>query len=208
MTKRTIDWGGRVSEAYAHDPEDVIVKLYWDKSQYYENKLNQLLRYFRKLGDVDCYVDVGAHLGNHAMWMKFQSKDMYLFEPNKEVFECLKKNCPEAKCYNIALGSRDGEVKTKSTKKRNSGQTEVVEGSGIAMRTLDYYKLKPNVIKIDVEGMEYDVLMGASETINRNRPVVAVEVSKNEDKINEFFKIRGYTCRTTANVTKTNIYYP
>jgi hypothetical protein len=36
--------------------------------------------------------------------------------------------------------------------------------------------LRPEVLKVDVEGAEYDVLMGATETISRYRPKLLIEL--------------------------------
>ena len=47
------------------------------------------------------------------------------------------------------------------------------------MRLDDYVtanRLKPALIKIDVEGAEHEVLKGAAETMKTHRPVLVVEV--------------------------------
>ncbi|MGK7896295.1 MAG: FkbM family methyltransferase [Xenococcus sp. (in: cyanobacteria)] len=55
----------------------------------------------------------------------------------------------------------------------------------IEVKTLDSFQLKPDFIKIDVEGFEYQVLLGSADTINKSRPVLLIEgVSKN-DKIHQ-----------------------
>jgi FkbM family methyltransferase len=47
--------------------------------------------------------------------------------------------------------------------------------------------------KIDVEGMEYDVLQGAAKTIERDRPVALVEHIKSEPaQLANFFLLRNY----------------
>ena len=45
----------------------------------------------------------------------------------------------------------------------------------IKVRTLDSYGLAPDVIKIDVQGLEEAVIKGAQETIARNQPVLIIE---------------------------------
>ena len=47
-------------------------------------------------------------------------------------------------------------------------------------------------IKIDVEGLEGDVLEGASETIARHRPLLIVEGGNRYDRMNAFIKRNGY----------------
>lgn len=47
----------------------------------------------------------------------------------------------------------------------------------IEIKTLDSYNFKDvDIIKIDVEGFEYDVMLGAIDTIKRCKPVVQVEM--------------------------------
>ena len=61
-------------------------------------------------------------------------------------------------------------------------------------------ELGPEVIKIDVEGFEYDVLLGSTDTIARCKPVVQVEMVYGQPHrfghsvhdILKFFEERGY----------------
>jgi hypothetical protein len=49
------------------------------------------------------------------------------------------------------------------------------------------------MVKIDVEGAEYNVLRGANHVINRFRPIFLVEVkSKNQEIIFKFFRANRY----------------
>ncbi|MEL6529352.1 MAG: FkbM family methyltransferase [Pseudomonadota bacterium] len=45
----------------------------------------------------------------------------------------------------------------------------------IEVRTLDSYELSPDIIKIDVQGLEEAVIKGAMETIARSEPVLIIE---------------------------------
>jgi FkbM family methyltransferase len=50
-----------------------------------------------------------------------------------------------------------------------------------------------DMVKIDVEGAEYNVLQGANHVINRFRPIFLVEIkSKNQEDIFEFFRANRY----------------
>ena len=61
---------------------------------------------------------------------------------------------------------------------RNVGAVSLVgaqsEGA-IAVRSVDSFAVRPALIKIDVEGMELEVLEGAVETIQASRPLLYVE---------------------------------
>ncbi|MBK6266510.1 FkbM family methyltransferase [Marivirga sp. S37H4] len=59
------------------------------------------------------------------------------------------------------------------------------------VKKLDGYHLNPYFIKIDVQGFEFNVLMGARETIKRHQPILLIESLT--DKINNFLKQYDYS---------------
>jgi len=55
------------------------------------------------------------------------------------------------------------------------------------------HKLKKiKFIKIDVDGDDFDVLVGAYNTLNNFHPTVVIEMHKNQRKIYEFLISCGY----------------
>src|SRR5208282_2670799 len=52
-------------------------------------------------------IDAGANIGSHSFAYSKMGAEVHAFEPNPEAFECLKKNCPGIKSYNIALGDAE-----------------------------------------------------------------------------------------------------
>lgn len=59
--------------------------------------------------------------------------------------------------------------------------------------TIDSLKLDPDIIKIDVEGMDLQVLQGAIETIKRSRPYIMAEVAwDSKNGIINFFNNLDY----------------
>jgi FkbM family methyltransferase len=60
------------------------------------------------------------------------------------------------------------------------------------VKTLDSLDLDPEFIKMDVEGFEYQVLLGGKKTIDRTRPIFLIEgVNENSD-VHNFFKRIDY----------------
>jgi len=88
-----------------------------------------------------------------------------------------------------------GDVKGHGTIKRDCGygwcevQTERVDEilNSLGINKVDW-------IKIDVEGAEYEVLEGLTETITKDKPKIIVEAwAENEEKVHLFMKKHGYT---------------
>jgi FkbM family methyltransferase len=78
--------------------------------------------------------------------------------------------------------------------KRSINEIGVIEET-IEVRTLDSFQLTPRFIKIDTEGTELDVLKGGTQTINRGRPAIMVEISDsiNFDSIQLFMSNFNYS---------------
>ncbi|MGB5633630.1 MAG: FkbM family methyltransferase [Waterburya sp.] len=58
----------------------------------------------------------------------------------------------------------------------------------IDVKTLDSFNLQPDFIKIDVEGFEYQVLLGSEKTINDHRPILLIEGVAKDDKVHQQLK--------------------
>jgi len=73
---------------------------------------------------------------------------------------------------NLHLPTRTGQIRTRPT----NPDTEKVE-----LKTLDSYNFKDvDIIKIDVEGHEFDVVQGAEQTILKYKPIVQLEMVEHQ----------------------------
>jgi FkbM family methyltransferase len=93
--------------------------------------------------------------------------------------ECFVKNvtAENVNLYACALGAAESEVNM-TTYAGNSGHSHVADNGEIRaqMRTLDSFAfVDVDLIKIDVEGFEYHVLLGARKTLGRCKPTIIVE---------------------------------
>ena len=58
---------------------------------------------------------------------------------------------------------------------------------------VDDLKIDPTIVKIDAEGFNYDVLLGAAKTIGRSRPFLVVEIEADEaEKMKSYFEDMRY----------------
>jgi hypothetical protein len=84
------------------------------------------------------------------------------------------------------------------TREKNLGGARMIAGAGageIAVRSGDalFSEIVPAMIKIDVEGMEMDVLAGLRETIARTRPTLFIEVDRANSEAFERWRVAaGY----------------
>ncbi len=124
-------------------------------------------------------VDVGANIGNHsAYWSAFvPNTAIHAFEPVPDNYELLLLNAPGAVCHPSALSDRTGRVAIQ-VDRVNMGRGYVTRHGEykVIARQLDAFKLEDvTLIKLDVEGHEGKVLMGAWGTVGRWHPAIVVE---------------------------------
>jgi len=149
-------------------------------------------------------IDIGAHIGTFAIPIANDVKEVIAFEPSPEAFALLSRNVEEngvlAKLVNKALGSTRGRGTLLTRNASNAGANTLVAGGTIPVATLDDEVAHADFIKMDVEGMELDVLRGGARLIERSRPVILFEVNLSQLRahgtspraLERFFTQRGY----------------
>lgn len=154
------------------------LKAYADKGPfgewtYQKNKLDAAMKY---VGKKDVAIDVGGHCGIWARELTKLFGWVHSFEPVAEHRACYQANQrrDNFNLYPYALGERDGKAGF-HTREGSSGDTWLVPGGCVDIKTLDWFDLSPNLLKIDTEGYELFVLRGAEKTLVKHRPVVIVE---------------------------------
>jgi len=155
-------------------------------------------------------IDIGAHIGlvSNQLSQKFQQVES--FELNPSICKCLeinmfKKECNNVTIHNCGLGNEKKLVslkyKAKDTLDKRSFGVHVDEKPGdILVKSLDSFNFKNvDFIKIDTEGYEPLVLLGALVTIKKFKPVIMLEnkgYSKRygyeEESVLEILKPFGY----------------
>lgn len=142
-------------------------------------------------------IDVGASIGIWSAHLIKRSSIVYSFEPGeypesfKEVIRSLHLNI---KWYNCALGQSKKlmsilywpkNIQGLGTLNRFQGDIEDknLVSKAVKITTLDSFNLgNISFIKIDVEGYEYKVLLGAQHLLAREKPVLLIECEERHGK--------------------------
>jgi len=152
-------------------------------------------------------LDIGAATGMYASHFAEHSKSVICFEavpPVYEQLEKIKQKHNNVITHNLAVSNEVGLLDFYVDDKRlsNSSFQNLVEGQKIQVETTTIDSLKlidVGFMKIDVEGVELDVLVGANDTIEEYKPTCMVEVYAKFNKYPvettfEFFFNRDYRC--------------
>lgn len=161
--------------------------VFWDYLQgnYYDPLLSQILKSTLRVGDT--FLDIGANNGFFSLLASsLVGADgiVLAFEPTISTFrrlnENIKLNCfKNIKSFNIALGNHKGIVTFYDFGTIDGSNSLVKMRGGRAVKVsmdtldniLDQHKIKPNFLKIDVEGFEKEVLEGGNESILNSRHI-------------------------------------
>lgn len=148
-------------------------------SAYPNEELLDILRAF--VGAKSTVLDIGAHIGTFSVPASRYVKEVIAFEPSAESFALLSKNSAQnsanVSLRNHALGAVPGTGALEVRAASNAGAHTLVQGSDFEVAALDHKDVQADFIKMDVEGMELQVLEGARKLIAASRPVVVFEVN-------------------------------
>jgi FkbM family methyltransferase len=147
----------------------------------------ELFRSVLRPGDVA--LDIGANLGAHTIpiaRLVGPTGFVFAFEPQRILFHILCGNVAlneliNVKAFPLALAREPGQTRVMPLDyagPNNFGGVSLggAQGEAVPVATLDQIGLpKARFIKIDVEGMELEVLLGAKATLARDRPILYVE---------------------------------
>lgn len=180
-----------------------------------DRKLSWICRRIIRTGDTA--LDIGANLGLVSLTLAQLVGDdgmVFAYEPNPRLIGYLKRsiaknNFRNIQVYNCALGSEDTELML-TIPKYHSGKASLVRTSNsdqtlqvkVPVHRLDEILpesvRKIRLIKIDVEGFEYEVLKGATALFQRCPPdAVVFEINDAGKSVGkaptiDFLQRRGY----------------
>lgn len=161
--------------------------------------------------NIGIFIDIGAHIGKYSIFLSKYFSKIIAIEPDKNNFNLLSKNVKTNRLenkilpFNIAIldkekvvwffeyedsvkssiKSSENEMPINKYKVRSTSLDKLVEKLGI-----DTEKIR--LIKIDVEGAEFEVIKGAVKTLKNSKPILLIEIKKNKFKILKLLKHLGY----------------
>lgn len=163
----------------------------------YEDEINKLIRISLQPGNVA--LDIGSNIGLQSLRMSqavgTQGK-VYAFEPLNYLREKCNQNIKLNKALNIevlafALSDKENEATFKINKNswnqgtfNINGKTEGTEEQRVIIKVADRLPEimaleRLDLIKIDVEGLEYQVLLGLTHTLTKHKPRIILEYDSN-----------------------------
>lgn len=167
--------------------------------------------YLPENGQKRVAVDVGANYGFTAVTMANHYEQVHCFEIDTDVRSCLIENVSaynNVQVYEVGLSNKEMDIsllvedqeRGLSTIKPNSQE----DYPRYPVRTLDSFELTDvDLIKMDVEGWETQVILGATETLKNNSPIVIVE----NHGIQKRHREEGYATRQQVILPLLNLGY-
>lgn len=207
----------KVVKGYFLPDDDTEFSSYFNKFDHYQKQQRDFSYQF--VEKFDLAIDIGANFGLWAKDLSSKFMKTICFEPNPKCIPCLKKNVDLSNTIiqQVALGDKK-EIKQLFSPKAlgtssfinstrvgwtDTGEKiwgpfdESVEKIDTEVKKLDdFFLTNIDYIKIDVQGFEEQVLKGAYNTLQNNKPVLCVEHDQNvnELEVHKFLNDLDYVC--------------
>jgi FkbM family methyltransferase len=176
----------------------------------------------QNFGDGVVAIDCGANIGVHTIeWAQAMHGwgEVIAFEAQERIYYALAgnitlNNCFNAKAIFAAVGASQGEIlvplpnyfsassfgsleiRKKSTTEFIGQEIDYTEENCVRteMTSIDKLNLKRlDFIKIDIEGMEMEALVGGEKSINEYKPILMIEkIKSDEGELRKFMEKFGY----------------
>ena len=157
----------------------------------YESFILDLIK--KHLSSGMTFIDIGANIGQHSMYaaaLVGQTGQVHSYEPIPALFNQLSKSSSSngfetiIHTHNYALGNKEATEKL-FVSENIGGSSLVHEDKTTETITVQIKKgdkellalSRIDIIKIDVEGYEYEVLEGIKESLAKHSPVILLEFS-------------------------------
>lgn len=205
---------------YLPYPKDWIQSIIINNNCFYEQNMLEDIK--ERVGTNKVIVDIGANIGNHTVFFGkvCKAKKVFSFEPQKNIFKILSENIRVNKldsivtAYNKGIGEKHFHADVNVINSDNYGMSKLVsdDSGDVDVDSLDNILMnqvdKVDMIKIDVEGMEIEVLKGSLGIIEKYKPLIYIECETEEElkEVNNILNPFGYTAAYRFNATPTYLF--
>ena len=198
---------------------------YANKSSVFKDEVSVLINLSSLIRAGTSFVDAGANVGLFSSTIErfqklYSDINIYAFEANPDTFQRLLKTIEHTnvRAYNIALSNDEKELEfvqgvvshvfaektyIRPYHLKNQKITKV------QAKRLDQFDIKGDsiILKIDVEGHEYEVLEGARKLFDSNRvSVVYLDGYRKKEKVLPFLQDYGFTFFDGRNFKAIDVY--
>ncbi|RME57936.1 FkbM family methyltransferase [Candidatus Parcubacteria bacterium] len=188
----TISFGMR----YRGNLQDYVDRCVYFFGGYEKGMLALLRDRALELSSGGVFVDIGANVGQHSLYMSRFCREVHAFEPLPSNLSRLREKLETNDVNNVrvhpfGLGEKAGEFPFFLPPKQDMGIGTFLEGAltrddaaslTLPVKEADQYFLEqgiiPDLIKMDVEGYEAKVLQGMQNVLRKFTPVLVMEFSE------------------------------
>lgn len=164
-------------------------------------------------------IDVGANIGNHTLFLAAHGFEVVAYEPNTHLAQAVARSARlngfsgvHVRTCAVGLSAGSGEFVELLPENLGAQQVALCPGGEVEIVALDDEPIPSpvDVLKIDVEGSEYDVLRGARRLLRRDRPAVYVECQDVQAflRVDRWMSDEQYVVHDLFNATPTMLYLP
>ena len=174
------------------------------------------------IDNLNVVIDIGANVGLFTKYMLYKNaKKVLCYEPNKSAFNCLSKNYQNNNSVflnNLAVSTNNDKLRLYldvnntlvSSAKRNTSDFYDVDSITLKQILTQNNLEKVDLIKIDIEGMEYelighmedDVFNKVNSFIIEYHDVESMDKSTGVKTLSEKLKEKGYSVKFGDNLFK------
>lgn len=211
--RRTLGWRYNIRGAVVAKEKGVNV------TPGVEEHLNEI--FYDKVYDVegflpgpsDMVLDIGAYVGDYAVYCSvlYGVRDLHFFEPipaNYAIASRFIEANPHMGVHGhmVALSDGNGDQSLGIDAQSMGFMDEEGGDTIVPTATLDSFRLRPTLMKVDVEGMEVKVLKGAVKTIQAYHPRIIIETHSAElnEQVFSFLTNEGYVRTNTTHVHRSH----
>ena len=146
-----------------------------------------------EITDNEIILDIGTAEGLLPLTVVDRIQKIIMIEPSAHFCQVLEKTFEpfshKVQILHTAVGKESGEV---FLDERSLSSGVSTTGQKISIKTIDELigeNEKITYLKADIEGFEYDMLLGARKTIQRNKPKIAITTYHKSNDYQEIIKL-------------------